>query len=421
MMAHWFPPCQAWPSAAARISGFAKWLPAAGWAPVILVPKLGDACGCAACVGGFPRTVPAGVELVEVSLSTRALWRIWRRVDARGRGGGGRGQGAGTGRTTTTLKSLFEVRTNWPSAVEAVAHEVIRTHEIGGIWATAGPYVTLQAAARIHAKTGLPWVADLRDPISMPAGGTRLQNALQRGIRLRLRPGLRTAAAVVAATPQSAVADEAWLGRKCTPITSGFDPEDWKDVTPRRLGDALSLVYAGALYGAYYTPDPVIEAMARVRDRAGPVLFLHYFGRDGERLHDTAARYGVSELVHDHGTIPPPELRGVLKGADIQILLEGGSTHPAVPGKLYEYIGAGRPILATPGRHPVVRAAVRAAGSGVCAGGVGEIEDQLIRWVGEFHRTGRVAARGDAEGRTRFSMKNKAAELGAILDEVTGR
>src|SRR5262249_30350113 len=69
---------------------------------------------------------------------------------------------------------------------------------------------------------------------------------------------------------------------------------------------------------------------------------------EGRRLTDIAADYDVADMVFVHGMVPHRRSLEILLGSDIQVLV--GFPPPKadlqVPGKLFEYMGVGRPVLA---------------------------------------------------------------------------
>ena len=74
------------------------------------------------------------------------------------------------------------------------------------------------------------------------------------------------------------------------------------------------------------------------------------------RAEHEARHAGVAELVHSSELVPRPELLGRLVQADVLLLPSLRTDANALPMKLFEYVGGGRPILLFgPGDHLAAR------------------------------------------------------------------
>ena len=82
-----------------------------------------------------------------------------------------------------------------------------------------------------------------------------------------------------------------------------------------------------------------------------PEWYFHYFGPHEDHVRSEANRFGVSQRVVFHGNVPRSEVLSALRGAGLAVvitsILEGASPEDEgiVPGKLFEIIGQGTPIL----------------------------------------------------------------------------
>jgi len=237
----------------------------------------------------------------------------------------------------------------------------------------------------------------------------------------RARRILSRATAVVEVTPEHADRDAQWLGRSCKTITSGFDPNQWRHVTPtadRGETSKLKVVCAGRLYPGYRTLDPVFAGLRwlRQQDPYAPVRLV-YYGRSENLVRRDAARYGLDDVVECRGFIPPDELRAHLASADVLLLPTNQAGHSGVPGgKFYEYLAARRPILAVPGDDRFVTGVLRETGAGLAATSPDEIAGVLRRWLEEWGGSGEVAYTGREDAVNRYSIRESARRLAALLD-----
>ena len=117
---------------------------------------------------------------------------------------------------------------------------------------------------------------------------------------------------------------------------------------PARAGAPI-VAYAGHFY-PYNGADVLIEALALLPDVHGLVIGGHPLDEtDGERLRALVRARGLSERVTFTGLVPPGEVLGRLRGADVlvQPLNSSPYTRYASPMKLFDYMATGRPIVAS--------------------------------------------------------------------------
>jgi glycosyltransferase involved in cell wall biosynthesis len=223
--------------------------------------------------------------------------------------------------------------------------------------------------------TGTPWIADLRDGWTFdpprPPWPTRAQSmldcALERGV-------LGRADGVVAVTEPIAHDLSTRLGRRVSVITNGFDPEE----TPAKVAPELdperhSLVHTGRLNAVGRTPHAFFDGLLEYLDRhpdgsrrleivlAGPV------SADQQRFMDDPRFDG---LVRSVGNLDRSATLALQRSADtLLVLAEGNAVRPGrsvATGKLFEYLGAGRPILVL-GEESEAARIVRDSASGIAA------------------------------------------------------
>ena len=149
-------------------------------------------------------------------------------------------------------------------------------------------------------------------------------------------------------------------------ICNGFDPDDApsaRELPPRKQ---KVIVHAGALYHGR-NPDFFIESLSRLRKRgmteASSVSILLLGAVDAKAgldaaLYDEAERDGWLEL---RPAVPKRESQRMMEEADGLLLVQPQS-NIQIPGKLFEYICIGRPILALVPQRSAVEQILEKAG-----------------------------------------------------------
>ena len=259
------------------------------------------------------------------------------------------------------------------------------------IYATAPPHSSSLAAHTLAEHYRVPWVAELRDLwTSHPYYDAPW---LRRPIERRLEnKTLGTAAGLVTVTRTW----ETWLGRYGKPTLlamNGFAREDYVAAPPRKSelmpvsDDDLVLVYAGALYGEKRDPRPILRALKQLSAEGIGNIRLVFYTPDQAAAQATVDREEAGALVH---VLPPIGRKDVLlreQAADILLLLrwDNPAEDSVIAGKLFEYIGARRPILSVGRTAGEAAEIIRDNGFGLVSNDPDEIAAYLKR-----------AAHGDA-------------------------
>jgi glycosyltransferase involved in cell wall biosynthesis len=119
------------------------------------------------------------------------------------------------------------------------------------------------------------------------------------------------------------------------------------DAAPR--GSQAVVAYAGHLY-AWKGVDVLLEALARMPDARGLIVGGHAEEPDLARVKALAGRLGIGDRVTLTGMVDPGRVADLLNQADVLALPNPASaisTRFTSPLKLFEYMAAGRPIVAS--------------------------------------------------------------------------
>lgn len=236
-----------------------------------------------------------------------------------------------------------------------------------------------------------PWVADFRDswcfePWRDPFP-TAPQRALDRALERRVVEG---ADRVITVHRTLAEDFERRLGVAAGYVPNGWDPDldvtgsgtDVPDLDPARV----SIVHTGKLWGNWgRTPAPLFEALRRLRDDDPSVaarLELVLVGRldsDEQRL---LGQTQLDGLVRHVGAVSRASSLALQRRADALLLLTSRRLSWEAPGKLFEYLAAGRPIVCLGDGNEAARV-VRETRTGVTAApddvdGIGAVLRDLI-------------------------------------------
>ncbi|MBV9355641.1 MAG: glycosyltransferase [Chloroflexi bacterium] len=418
-LAHGFPPAGG--SGPNRALGFARYLPEHGWLATVVTP------------GGewaSPRDesllsdVPVGLHVVRTRSWERragATGSVAPRVPSR--------PPSARRAQLGHLARFPDAHRGWiPFAVAAGLAAARRDHaEL--IYSTAGPFSAHLAGLLLHRLTGLPWLAELRD------GWYRWNQAIfpdypvWRGEAERRleRTVVHQSARVVLVTRLMA---EAFRGQypelpadHFQVVANGFDPAQLRDdaLTGPRGGE-YRVVYTGTLYRGR-SVEPFLDAalsLGRAEPRFRDAFRLVVLGNQDEQAAAELTTHPLAGSVELRGYGDHRSTMAEARSADLLLLLV--NTTPgaaaAVPGKLYEYLAARRPILtlAPPGAE--AGAIVAEAGAGWVA--QADRSDQVeagLRAAWQAHLRGQLPV-PRAEVIARYDRRTLAGDLARLLTSV---
>lgn len=329
MVAFHFPPC-AVSSGIQRTLRFAQHLPMHGWLPIVLT----------ASDRAYERTAPDLLaEVPRKAIVCRTLaFDAARHLAIRGR--------------YPAFIARPDRWANWALSAVAAGLELVRRHRPAALWSTypiATAHVIGDWIARL---TGLPWIADFRDP--MVQDGYPPDPATWRAFaRIEARAVSRARASVF--TTRSAAATYRvrypTAGGRIVVIENGFDEASFAGLeTP---GDALvpgrfTLLHSGIVYPSERDPEPLFAALAALKRSGRTNRLLVRFrasGHDGLLQH-LAQRYGITDLIEIAPPIPYREALAEMMRADALLVMQAANCNEQIPAKVYEYFRAGRPIIA---------------------------------------------------------------------------
>lgn len=433
IVAYEFPPKGG--SGVQRVVKWAKFLPKYGWRAHILTAK--DIPS-----GMYDETLLAEVppeSRIEAtfSLEPTRLYRAVSKLKPRRAGGGASGgPGGGGKRGATNLPNwairLFQLpffpdeKIGWLPYAVAAGMRLIETESIAAIISTSPPATSHLVGRALHRRSGLPWLADFRDPWvgnTFKAPITPLHAAADRRLEARA-----VGAADIVTSANEATTEAfrkrypAWAGRFHT-LTNGFDPDDFKGLPPVPLDETgFNIVYSGTFYGER-NPRTFLSALAELcaEDAAlAEAVRVYFVGPTDPETDRLIKESGLGERVTQTGYVSHKESVAYLMSAAVLLLIvsPGAESRGHLAGKVFEYLGAGKPILALVGEGEAA-ALIREAGAGpVVDPREAPAIKEAISGLFQAYRAGTSAFESKAEVVARCDRRDITGRLAGFLDEV---
>jgi len=410
-----------------RPLSFVKYLGRHGWRPTVVAPR-GDAFWIHDDT--LAAQVPDSCTVIRTdSMSGQSLL-------ARVRGGGKRPARApqrrssrlfSLARRTSSALILPDNYRGWRPYALRAAREALRGGSFDAIYSTSPPETSHLIAGTLHRETGLPWVADFRDPW-MNLYLLRPPTAVHAALHRRMERRVCTRAHVVVATRwHERVMRERYPGAPgVTRISNGYDgaeADGVADVTPPP-GGPLRITHAGMLTQKR-SALPFRRGLRRFFERTpgaeGDVDVL-FVGAREDANERAVEDLGLSGSVRFRDTASHAETLQIEKSSHILLLIKhvNPDYQGLVPGKLYEYIGLCRPILALApdGEARDLVVSLR-RGEAVDAENAADVAAAIARLY-ECHRGGVLDASYSLAPRPEFTRERLASDMASVLDRVAG-
>lgn len=433
IVAYYFPPSGG--PGVQRVLKYVQYLRDFGWEPVVLTVSNGS----------FPardesllKEIPEGVRVVRTEIFEP--YDLYRKLT---------GKAKGVAIDVNTIRkegtrlpmserfaeliraTLFipDARIGWYSNAMKAGLEVIANEGIDAIYSSSPPYTCAIISRGLKRKTGLPWIAGFRDPWTrfittpkrwfLPASIDRmLEHAVFR---------------------EADEIEVAWLGitldalakypdlspSKFHHLPNGYDSRDIPVVDrSERTDDRFTVTYTGSMYGRR-NPDAFLRAVESLVHR-GEVdrsrIRLRFIGRFGEEVMEMFRQSDLGEAIEVVGYMAHSESIRQLLLADALLLVvdEYEGSGDVVPGKVYEYIGSRRPVLAVAPELSAIADLIHETGGGYVAhqSNVGGIASAFLKLY-TAHRDGTSVLHPNTFAIERYERRNVTGELAALLDEVT--
>ena len=238
------------------------------------------------------------------------------------------------------------------------------------LFSTFPPLGAHLPAWRLSKDTGAPWIADYRDPLAGNPSTARLGRHTQAAYAWLDRTFVNTASAVIANTDGAQAALKSRFpdqASKVHLIWNGFDPEQRVSPGALQANHVRLLSHLGELYEGR-TVVPLLESVKRLIDSGhlsaerfrvqliGPVEASCLPTPEFTRAAESG---GWLKIVPDQR--PKAEAQEIARNSDTLLIVQPHSA-VQVPGKLFEYLQIGRPILAYVPRNSSIERVLQPSG-----------------------------------------------------------
>jgi len=406
-----------------RIPGMVKWLPAFGWKAIVITPpfpkkeKVFFTCietGYKGFLGSFAKVLgfaPQG------DIGEQAKKRVEQK--------------------STLIKSLLrfvfqgvkevlaypDEDKNWiPFALHEVDN-LLRKERIDAIISSSSPVSAHIVAKKVKERYKIPWIADLRDLWSQNHnyGYSFIRRFFDRRLEIKtLKP-----ADYITTVSWFCAQKLKKLHRKenvCV-ITNSFDPDLVND-PPAELSNKFTITYTGQIYTGKQDP---LKLLIALRDLISEKIIksediqVRFYGPKRDWLEKKIKKFGLTDIVKQYGIIDRIKVIGKQRESQLLLLFlwEDPKELAGFPSKIFEYLAARRPILATGGfpENETVQL-LKETKAGVYAQKVKDIKEILKKLYFEYKQKGKVDYYGDLKEINKYSQIEMAKKFVNVLNQI---
>ncbi|RBQ23101.1 hypothetical protein ALNOE001_11170 [Candidatus Methanobinarius endosymbioticus] len=408
--------------ASKRLRGLAKYLSQFGWEPIVVVPKLDNT----------PSYQYSNLDFKSIETDYEDMLDKWINKFKRSSNNKQTNNNSPNNKDPNPLISkaaslvgeIFAYPDGmkyWYEPAMELSKEVIEINNIEAIISSSWPVTSHIIAKDLKKEYNLKWIADLRDlwNLNPYVKHTFIRNHFEKKLEIET---FRYADVLTTTTELSTETLQKLHPNKqiCT-VMSGYDIEDITENNIPKNNEKLNFTYAGSLYGGKRDPNLLFKGIKQLIDEGkifSSLISLDFYG-DNEGLENLAKEYNIEEIVNIHGSIPHKEVLEKQKETQALLLLSWNNKNEKMflPGKIYEYLAAKRPVLSIGYKEGSLKDLIEKTNIGYHVSTLEQTKEALMKFYNSFIENNPLKYTGNQKVNN-YSIISTAQKFGKILDSI---
>lgn len=315
-----------------------------------------------------------------------------------------------------------DARKFWIKPGAKFLSDYLSKNKVDAIISTGPPHTTHLIANAVAQKNDIPWIADFRDPWTNIDfyDQLRLTSWADKKHRRLEQLVLKNATKIITVSQHWSEDFKKLSNREVEVIRNGFDHADFGQNT-HQLDKKFSICHIGSM-NKDRNPDTLWKVLARkTKDQTfADKLVIKLIGQVDHSILQSIEQHGLTPYLQNIAFMPHSDAITELEKSQVLLLPINDTPNSlgVVPGKIYEYLGARRPVI---GIGPLQGdSAAILADSG--AGKMFDYSDEtsMTTYVDDLfnqYLTGNLSV---AEGEImKYSRKNMAKKYSELLEDLT--
>ncbi len=340
---------------------FAKYLREYGWEPVIFTVDNADYPILDEQIG---TEIPNDIEVIKVPIKEPYdLYKQWTgkkkddKIDANFLS-----QGKKMGfkdKIAVWIRGNFfipDAKKWWIKPAIKRLRQYLQDNPMDAVISTGPPHTCHLIAKGIQKYHDIPWIVDYRDPWTQIDyfDDLRLTKWAENRHKTLEKQVLDACDVIVSVGKTIAKDLEPITNTRKVVITNGFDEAD-RHKEDLDLDEAFSIVYIGTMNDAR-NPDALWQAIAQLKTENHPILThlkVRLVGKPEAIIQQSIENYGIGDYIEFVGYVTHKEAIRYQNRASVLLLVINRTSNNAsiLPGKIFEYLSSGRPILCLGPQH----------------------------------------------------------------------
>lgn len=257
-------------------------------------------------------------------------------------------------RIYSSLTAIPDFCWTWIRPAKKAGNKLFNSWKPDIIYASGGPFSSFFVAKYLATKINIPWVAEYRDLWSNNDYYPHI--SLRQKLDIFLEKSVcKSACAVTTVSDHLGhlirESGDPFTYKQIEIIMNGYDEKDYAEgMYQKSDSQNLNLVYTGNIYidKGRHKPQILFKALQLLRDDIRSNVTITFYRRGMDFIRDIAMEYGVEDRIILAGEVEFKEAVKQQQLSDILVYLlwNGPQADGTFSAKLFEYAGAGRPILA---------------------------------------------------------------------------
>ena len=405
---------------------FAKYLREFGWEPIIYTPENPE---MPAVDESLLQEIPEGIEVIK-----HPIWEpftLYKRFT-----GQKKDKRINTGFLSENEKPKFaedlavwirgnffipDARKFWIRPSIKFLRKYLKNNPVDAIVSTGPPHSMHIIAMGLKKSLNIPWVADFRDPwtnidfypkLKLSKWADNKHKRLEKKV-------LKSANEVVTVSWNWAKDFQSIVQREVKVITNGFDQDNFKDTAGIKLDKQFTLVHIGAM-NADRNPESLWKALGELVESVpgfGDELEIKLIGSNDISVQRSLESNGLISNVKFVKYLSHKDVVKVIRSAQVLLLPLNNTPNVLgiIPGKLYEYLAAKRPIVCIGPANGDSAKIIAETGSGNTFGfdDVDALKDGLLEMYRKFRSRILELEHGKVD---QYERRNLTKRMGQVLN-----
>ena len=317
-----------------------------------------------------------------------------------------------------------DARRYWIKPSVRLLEKYINENDFEAIVSTGPPHSAHMIGLQLKQKTGIPWLADFRDPwtnidyykdLKLGKRADRIHHRLEKQI-------LEEADAITVISPGMASEFNAIVKKDYKVIPNGYDAEDIiRNQENNLVNNKFSLAHIGSLTKTR-NPNNLWEALKQLVDNDKPFakdLEIHNIGKIDISAVESIKSYKLDSFLKQTDYLPHEKVIIEQQKATLLLLLVNNTPNAKLilTGKIFEYLVSGTPIICIAPHDGDAAAVINetSCGTSYDFDETDKLKTDIYNYYQQFKKGNIISECRNIE---KYDRKNLTRKLGEILDEL---